>query len=102
MVVDEIGRIANLFKKLKVLKLYSSASIYVEIDNAIISRAREFQQRSGIKPFDALHLASAECGGADILLTTDKKFINRAAKSDSEVRVANPVIWLMEVMFNDQ
>jgi len=36
------------------------------------------------------------------LLTTDKKFLNLAAKSDSKIMVANPAIWLMEVIFNDQ
>jgi len=56
---------------------------------------------ANIKPFDALHLASAEYSNADVLLTTDKKFLNRAAESDSKIRVANPVQWLMEVMFND-
>ena len=97
---DEIGRITNLFKKLKVLMLYSSSTVSVELNNEIISRAKEFQYSVGIKSFDALHLASAEYSGADILLTTDNRFINRAAESNAKIRVANPVIWLMEVIYN--
>jgi len=97
---DEFDRITNLVKKQKVLKLYSSMPIYVEITDEIVSRAREFQKLN-IKPFDALHLASAEHGCADILLTTDKKFLNKALASDSKVKVANPSIWLTEVLFND-
>ena len=98
---DEIDRITNSFKKLKVLMLYSSALMHIEINDSIISRAKEFQQKSNINPFDALHLASAEHGGADVLLTTDKKFLSRATESDSKIKVANPAIWLMEVMFDE-
>ncbi|MCL1819089.1 MAG: PIN domain-containing protein [Oscillospiraceae bacterium] len=98
---DEIDKIPNLVNKIKVLMLYSSASINVEISDMIIRRAKEFQSTANIKPFDALHLASAEQGGADILLTTDRKFLTNAAKSDAKVRVSNPAIWITEVMYND-
>lgn len=98
---DEIDRIVNPIKKLKVLKLYSSATIGVEINNEIIARAKKFQQTVNLKSFDALHLAGAEYGKADILLTTDNKFISRAKASDSKIRVANPAIWMTEVLFND-
>jgi predicted nucleic acid-binding protein len=97
---DEFDRMTNLIKKQKVLELYSSASIYIEISDEIISRAKEFHGLN-IKPFDALHLASAEYGGADVLLTTDKKFLNRAVESNTKIKVSNPVIWLTEVLFND-
>ncbi|MCL2571565.1 MAG: PIN domain-containing protein [Defluviitaleaceae bacterium] len=97
---DEIDRIINSFKKLKVLMLYSSASMHIEINGQIITRAKELQHKINIKPFDALHLASAEYGDADIFLTTDKKFLNRATESDSKIKIANPAVWLMEVMFN--
>jgi len=98
---DEISKIANFVKKLKVMMLYSSTSTHIELDNEIIGRAKELQLSGNLKPFDALHLASAEYGGADILLTTDKKFLNRAKESDAKIRVENPAVWLMEVMFND-
>ena len=98
---DEIDRIINTVKKLKVLNLYSSASTHIEINTEIINRAKELQRigNTNIKPFDALHLASAEYGGADILLTTDKKFTNRASASNAKIRVANPAIWMMEEIF---
>ena len=97
---DEFDRMTNLTKKQKIMELYSSSSLYIEINDEIISRAKEFHKLN-IKPFDALHLASAEYGGADILLTTDKKFINIAAVSNAKVKVLNPAIWLMEVLYND-
>ena len=98
---DEIDRITNPFKKQKVSKLYSSASISIEVNDNIINRAKEIQATFNIKSFDALHLACAEYGGADIFLTTDKKFLNRAQQPDIKIKVANPVTWLTEVLFND-
>ena len=99
---DEIDKIANFVKKQQVLMLYSSTTIYVPLTDEIVHRAKDTLQISNIKPFDALHLASAEYGNASVLLTTDKKFINQATVINTSVRVANPAIWLMEVMYNDQ
>jgi len=98
---DEIDRLKNPIKKQKVSRLYSSASIYIEINNEIINRAKDLQAFN-IKPFDSLHLASAEYIEADILLSTDMKFIKRASKANSNVRVTNPAIWLTEVLYNDK
>ena len=98
---DEINRIMDLTKKQKVLELYSSASVHIEINDDIINRAREFH-KTNIYAFDALHLASAEYGEADTLLTTDKKFLNRALQSNTKVMISNPAIWLTEVLFNDK
>src|ERR1700694_5803636 len=61
--------------------------------------------RFGITPigpavgaFDALHLSSAEFGDANVLLTTDDRFIKRAARGvgSPRVRVVNPVTWVRE------
>jgi len=99
---DEIDKIANFVKKQQVLMLYSSTTIYVPLTDEIVHRAKDTLQISNIKPFDALHLASAEYGNSSVLLTTDKKFISQAAMINTSVRVTNPAIWLMEVMYNDQ
>jgi hypothetical protein len=48
---------------------------------------------------EALHLVSAELGGADILLTTTRKFINAARKATSYIQVKNPLVWLTEVLY---
>lgn len=49
--------------------------------------------------FDAFHLASAEEAEADVLLTTDDRFLRRALRGVGmpAVRVVNPVDWLREV-----
>ena len=57
----------------------------------------------GFKPFDALHLACAESGNADVFLTTDDRLIKRSKRFISElrVRVENPLSWLLEVIENE-
>ncbi len=53
----------------------------------------------GFKPLDALHIACAESGEADILLTTDDRMLNLAQRHRSQlrVRVENPYTWLQEM-----
>jgi hypothetical protein len=58
-----------------------------------------FLQGLGFGTFDALHLASAEQGQADVFLTTDDVLLRRAGRCRNElhVRVQNPVSWHREV-----
>jgi predicted nucleic acid-binding protein len=46
---------------------------------AVIERARALG-RLGLRGLDALHVASAEAGGADVLVTTDDRMIRRARR----------------------
>jgi predicted nucleic acid-binding protein len=58
-----------------------------------------FLQNLGFDTFDALHLASAEQGRADVFLTTDDGLLRRAARYSNElrIRVQNPVSWYKEL-----
>jgi hypothetical protein len=49
--------------------------------------------------FDALHLACAESGRADVFLTTDDRLLRKSAGYAKQlyVRVENPLVWLREV-----
>jgi len=98
---DEIERTTDLVKKLKLIMMCSSTSVRLTLDNEMVKRARELQATADLNSYDALHLACAEQSEADILLTTDKEFLDKAKGSDARVRVANPAIWLMEEMFSD-
>ena len=71
----------------------------VLVDTTEIARS-EYLESLGFKYYDALHIACAETGGADVLLTTDDKMLNRAIHSHSRlhVRVENPYTWLQEVL----
>jgi predicted nucleic acid-binding protein len=77
--------------------LLSLASDTIPLDGQIIQRATELEA-AGYGAFDALHLSSAEAGLADVLLTTDDRFIRRAdrAVGSPRIRVLNPVEWLRE------
>jgi hypothetical protein len=61
------------------------------------ARAQELEL-SGFQSFDALHLACAESGIAEVLLTTADRLLRLAARFAAQlrVRVANPLVWLSE------
>jgi len=71
------------------------------ITDSAEARAKELESL-GFMALDALHLACAEAGDADVLLTTDDKMVSTAKKHRDvlHVRVENPILWLTEVMRN--
>ena len=97
ILVDEISNIPHPIKRLKVLQLYRATTDHIEINDHIILRAEALMGMTSLLAFDALHLASAEYVNATALLTTDKKFLNNAARCDTPIKVKNPITWLMEV-----
>ena len=60
----------------------------------------DYLESLGFKRFDALHIACAESGDVDILLTTDDRMLRLAKRyqSDLHVRVENPHTWLQEII----
>jgi len=62
----------------------------VEMSDAVVERARALQG-FGLRGLDALHIASAEAGHADLLITTDDRMIRRAAGAGSTVSLVGPV-----------
>ena len=83
-------------KRRKVIMWWrAKAAEYVGIQESATRRA-EVLEGLGLKPKDALHLASAEAAGCDWFLTTDRGIINKAT-GRVKVRVANPVDFIMEV-----
>lgn len=99
-VIDiEIFKISDSEKKLKVGILASMHQSYVAVDRGIEVRAKNLEE-SGFKSFDALHIACAEKGGADILLTTDDGLLSKSArfKSNLKVEIRNPLEWVTEVI----
>jgi len=52
----------------------------------------------GIKPLDALHLASAEAAGVDYLCTCDDRFLKKAKQmSDLSIKIISPVALIEEL-----
>lgn len=66
------------------------------MNDSIVARATEIRKHANIKAFDSLHLASAEAS-ADLLLTTDIKFLNACKRLKLSIKVMNPIDFVMEV-----
>lgn len=71
----------------------------VALSNHVEGRARQFAQ-SGITSLDALHLASAEEGQADVMLTCDDALLRRSGRVSLALRVLSPVAYFDEVKAN--
>jgi len=80
-------------------ELYDKTITYsVRITADTSARATALQEY-GMGRMDSFHLAAAEAGNADVLLTVDDDFEHIVAnKKLSSVRVINPVNFLTEVM----
>ena len=77
-IVDlEIYKIPDEDRKQKVMLISSIPKMNIDIDDEIISRAKELN-KMGFKSFDAFHIACTEKGRADALLTTDDHLLKKA------------------------
>ena len=97
-IVDlEISKIPDEDRKQKVMLLSSISKMNIVIGDEIISRAKDLT-KMGFKSFDALHIACAEKGQADALLTTDDHLLKKAISHREfiRVRLENPLRWLTE------
>ena len=96
----EISRVKDDSKFTKVNAIYQTVKLKINLTDKIQNRANELR-KFGIDPMDALHLASAESGGADVYLTTDDELIKRAGTNSIGIAIYNPVNWMMEVTGNE-
>ena len=69
-----------------------AAALLAFSNEVVVPRTRsaeraEFLQKLGFGTFDALHLACAEHGQADVFLTTDDGLLRRAARLSNELRI---------------
>ena len=98
VVAYEVAQTPAGTRRFHVQSLLQDASQVVLVGQDEVDRGEQLE-RMGFRDYDALHLAYAEAGAADVLLTTDDRFLRGAAQDASQiaVRVANPVDWLSEV-----
>jgi len=73
------------------------AGTHIEFDDTVEQRARELGLL-GFDPADALHLACAERGGAELFFTVDDRLVRRAARvADAlHLKVQNPRAWVAQ------
>jgi predicted nucleic acid-binding protein len=94
---DEVRRNRSGERRLEGETLISLAATNVQVDAQVAQRASELAL-AGYRAYDALHLAAAESANADALLSTDERFVKRAArgKGNPSIPVRNPVSWVKE------
>ena len=72
----------------------AGATEYVETTEELVLRGEQIEAM-GVKPKDALHLASAEKANCDFFLTTDRGVLNKV-KTLGQMRILNPVQFISE------
>jgi predicted nucleic acid-binding protein len=93
----ETGHNPHMTRQRYALEVLSKAHEFVALSTWIEERARVLDA-AGIKPLDALHLASAESAQADYLCTCDDQFLRRAKEiEDIRVRVVSPIELIEEI-----
>lgn len=94
----EVAQTPNSTRVEQVMLALAIAKQKIVVDQTVKQRAAELIQL-GFKPFDALHIASAETGGADVMLTTDGRLLRKAAQYREQLNVSvnNPANWLIEI-----
>ena len=95
---DEIEQTIDLVKRFQIETLLSRAHQTIFAGTDIRARGKDIEIL-GFQELDAIHIACAEGGEADIFLTTDDKLLRRAKRYHAQlhIRVENPSIWLQEV-----
>jgi predicted nucleic acid-binding protein len=78
-------------------------SHWTPVGTATVMRGEELENM-GFRLFDALHIACAEQGQADVFLTTDDRLSKRARRIAVALRVsvANPGEWMEGVESNEE
>ena len=98
----EMLKIRNDEKRSNVQGVYHAlVSDLIPLTSGLTQRAVQIRSMSNIRNFDSLHLASAELG-ADVLLTTDMKFLKGSQRTGLKIAVKNPVEFVMEVFGQDE
>ncbi len=98
VVVDEVDQTPDVEKRSQVKTLLDLAYQTVSVGETEISRGLQLESL-GFQEQDALHLACAESGEADLFLTTDDKLFRRAQRYRTQlhIRVENPKTWFQKV-----
>ena len=95
----EIDRTADIEQLARLRRVLKFVSAVIEIGEKELARATQLQQW-GFMGFDAVHLACAESGKADVFLTTDDRLLKRAKRLEKrlQVKVENPLDWMKEII----
>jgi predicted nucleic acid-binding protein len=94
--LEEIANNPDTGRQRKLRDMLGVASYHIRVTKREADRA-ESLQLAGFGGYDALHVACAEKGRADVLLTTDEGLIRKARRyRRTELKVFNPLQWVVE------
>jgi predicted nucleic acid-binding protein len=99
MLYREMNDTNDIYKREMLKMMYSLCKEHINVTSDILDRAEEIRHCSNIRYKDSIHLACAEYAKADVLLTTDRKFMNNCNRIKTYTRVMNPNQWLLEVLY---
>ena len=96
--LNEVNRTPDLEERSQIRTWITLAHQTIRVGESEVSRGLQLEAL-GIQKLDALHIACAESGEADIFLTTDDRLLRRAQRYHTRlyIRVENPITWLHEV-----
>ena len=93
----ELGRNPHPVRKEYALKVLARATAFVRTTDPVAEKARALTA-AGMKPVDALHVASAVNARADYFCTCDDRLLRRAKAADtSPTKVVSPLELIAEV-----
>jgi predicted nucleic acid-binding protein len=100
--LSEVAQTPDTERRARLEETFAFTTRTVLVTENEEARAEELRAH-GFHLLDALHIACAENGQTDVLLTVDERFLRRAARLASllKVRIANPLTWLQEVLNDD-
>jgi predicted nucleic acid-binding protein len=95
--IFEARRSPNVARKEYAFEVLHQAKIFIQINEEIEHRAKGLTE-IGIKPLDALHLASAEQAQADYFCTCDDKFLKKAKSIHKlKTKIVSPIELIEEI-----
>lgn len=95
----EIDKTPDAEQRLRLRRVFEFVSSNIELGEKELARAKSLE-KLGFVGFDAVHLASAESGKADVFLTTDDRLLKLAKRLATKlhVKVENPLDWIKEII----
>lgn len=94
----EISRISNGDKKRQVEDLYDGLGLENIPYTYELDKRVEELEKCNVHYMDAYHIAYAESKKVDYLITVDKQLINASKRTNLNVKVINPIEFIMEVI----
>jgi predicted nucleic acid-binding protein len=85
----EVNKISDLYKKEQIYEMLKYTSRYIDINRKDIIEKMSIEiQKSGIKMYDAFHVACAVFSNCDYFITTDKRLLNYRT---DKIEMVNPI-----------